>query len=143
MYYKSETWDWLILIWKANCCGNSSLIENTRLVKYFGKKYLKRGNLSYLQIIDIPKGSITCILYRRGLELFHHQLYRIPRNGRKTLLWDNKIKGNTPLNIDIHYRDQALACQQRIFNIVWYFILGQKQKLGSLDIPRSGRTTYC
>ena len=49
---------------------------------------------------NTPKGSITWNLCRRGLEFFNQHLYRIPGNGMKNLLWDDKIKGNAPLNTD-------------------------------------------
>ena len=64
----------------------------------FLKKYLKGGTLRNLQVTNTPKGSITWNLCIRGLEFFQQQLYCIPGNGRKTLMWDDKIKGNAPLN---------------------------------------------
>ena len=48
---------------------------------------------------NTPKGTIIWNLCRKGLNFFTQQLYRIPRND-KTKLWDDKIKGNPPLNSD-------------------------------------------
>ena len=50
---------------------------------------------------NTPKGSITWNLCRKGLEFFNRHLYHIPGNGGRTLLWDDKIKCNAPLNIDL------------------------------------------
>ena len=49
---------------------------------------------------NTPKGTITWYLCRRGLDFFTRHLYHITRNGRETFLWDDKIKGNAPLNYD-------------------------------------------
>ena len=50
---------------------------------------------------NTPKGSITWNLCRKGLNFFVQPLYRIPSNGRQSLLWDDKINGQVPLNSDI------------------------------------------
>ena len=62
------------------------------------KKYLLGGTLRNLQAINIPKGYLTWNLCRRGLEFFRKQLYRISRNGRKILLWEDSIQGHAPLS---------------------------------------------
>ena len=82
------------LLWK--------LFSNRKqpISQIFSEKYLKGGTLRNLQMTNTPKGSITWNLCRRGLEFFNQHLYRIPGNGRKTLLWDDKLKGNAPLNTD-------------------------------------------
>ena len=75
----------------------------------FWKKYLKGGTLRNLQVINIPKGTITWNLCRRGLDLFAQYLYRIPENGRKTFLCDDKIKGNAPLYSIQHLQRSRLG----------------------------------
>ena len=57
------------------------------------KKYLHGGSLRNIQII-----WNSC---RKVLEFFVQHLYRIPGNGRQTFLWDDKIKGNAPLNTNV------------------------------------------
>ena len=65
------------------------------------EKYLKGGTLRNLQVTNTSKGSITWNLCKKGFEFFQQQLYRIPGNVRKTMLWDDNIKDNAPLNDDI------------------------------------------
>ena len=67
----------------------------------FQKKNLKGGTLRNIHITNTPKGSITWNLCRKGLEFFTQHLYCIPGNGRNTFLWDDKIKGNAPLDSDL------------------------------------------
>ena len=50
---------------------------------------------------NTPKVSITWNLCRRGLDFFTQHLYCVPRNGINTFMWDDKIKGNSPLNSDL------------------------------------------
>ena len=56
------------------------------------------GTLRNLQAVNIPKGSLTWNLCRRGLEFFQKHLYRIPGNGRKIILWEDCIQGHAPLS---------------------------------------------
>ena len=50
---------------------------------------------------NTPKGSIIWNLCRKSLEFFVQHLYRIPGNGKQTLLWDDKINGHAPLKYDV------------------------------------------
>ena len=45
-----------------------------------------------------PTGTAIWNLCRRGIDTFNLQLYRIPGNGKKIRLWEDKISGNTPLS---------------------------------------------
>ena len=72
------------------------------------KNYIHGGTLRNIQMTNTPKCSITWNLCRRGLEYFTQHLYRISGNGRQTFLWDDKIKGNTPLNTDVFINDIKL-----------------------------------
>ena len=49
---------------------------------------------------NTPKGSNSWNLCRKGLDFFVHHLFLIPGNGRQTLLWDDEINGQAPLNYD-------------------------------------------
>ena len=66
----------------------------------FWKKYLHGGNLRNLHMENTPKGSTSWNLCRKGLDFCVQHLFRIPGNGRQTLLWDDKINGQAPLNSD-------------------------------------------
>ena len=63
----------------------------------FQKKYLKGALVRNLQIDFVPKGTLLWNLCRKGFELFQKQINHIPGNGKKTLIWTNKILGNLPL----------------------------------------------
>ena len=67
--------------------------------QFFWKKYLKGGTLRNLQMPNTPKGTTIWNLCRKCLDFFTHQLFRIPGNDN-FFLWDDKIKGNDPLNSD-------------------------------------------
>ena len=56
------------------------------------------GTLRNLQAVNIPNGSLTWNLCRRGMEFFQKHLYHIPGNGRKILLWEDSIQGHDPLS---------------------------------------------
>jgi len=44
-----------------------------------------------------PKGSLAWNLFSRGIEFFRSYLYRIPGNGKNTMLWRDNIMGHPPL----------------------------------------------
>jgi hypothetical protein len=62
------------------------------------KKYLDGAPLRNLQAESTPKGTLIWNLCRRGLDSFQKHLYRIPGNGKNTMLWQDNIMGNAPLN---------------------------------------------
>ena len=66
----------------------------------FWKKYLQGGTLRNIQFANTPKGSNIWNLCRKGLNLFVQHLYRIPGNGRNTLLWEDKINGHDSFQND-------------------------------------------
>ena len=66
--------------------------------KIFWKKYLKGGPLRNIKIANSPSGTTIWNLCRKGFDKIQSQLYRIPGNGKKTLLWEDKILGNLPLS---------------------------------------------
>ena len=49
----------------------------------FWKKYLNGGTQRNLQVINIPKGTITWNLCRRGLDLFSQHIYAFPKMAGK------------------------------------------------------------
>ena len=52
-------------------------------------------NLSYA---NTPTGTAIWNSCRKGFEFFNHQLFRIPGNGKRIFLWEDKIFGNPPLS---------------------------------------------
>ena len=66
----------------------------------FWKKYLRGGSLRNIQMENTIKGSIIWNSFRKVLDLFVQHLYRIPGNGRKTFLWEDRINGHDPLHVD-------------------------------------------
>jgi len=62
------------------------------------KKYLKGASLRNLQAENTPKGTLIWNLCRRGLDFFQKHLYRIPGNGEKTMLWQDSIMGQLPID---------------------------------------------
>jgi hypothetical protein len=61
------------------------------------KKYLKGTSLRNFQNDNTPKGTPLWNLCRKGLEFFKKQLFRVPGNGKRTLLWTDSIMGKPPL----------------------------------------------
>ena len=72
--------------------------KNHPVSQIFWKKYLKGGSLRNLQLLNSPIGSISWNLCRKFLDFFTKNLYRIPGNGKNTLLWDDKINVFVSLN---------------------------------------------
>ena len=72
--------------------------KNHPVIKIFRLKYLKGSSLRNLSTSTTPTGTYTQNLCRRGINKFNQQLYRIPGNGKKIHLWEDKISGNTPLS---------------------------------------------
>ena len=66
--------------------------------KIFRMKYLKGGSLRNITSSNTPLGTTIWNSCRRGLGKFNQQLYRIPCNGKKILLWEDKISGNPALS---------------------------------------------
>ena len=66
--------------------------------KIFRMKYLKGSSLRNLTTSSTPIGTTIWNSCRRGIDKFNQQLYRIPGNGKKIRLWEDKISGNTPLS---------------------------------------------
>ena len=64
------------------------------------KKYLHDGSLKNIQMENTIKGSIIWNSFRKVLDLFVQHLYRIPGNGRKTFMWEDRINGHDPLHAD-------------------------------------------
>ena len=71
--------------------------KNHLVSKIFWMKYLKDGSLRNLKTANTPTCTIIWNLCRRGIDNIHHQLYRIPGNGKRILLWGDKILGNLPV----------------------------------------------
>jgi hypothetical protein len=59
--------------------------------------YLNGASMRNLQATNTPKGTLIWNLCRHGLEPFQKNLFQIPGNGKKTMLWQDNIMGNTPL----------------------------------------------
>ena len=66
--------------------------------KILKKKYLRGESLCNLQAVKIPKVTITWNLCMRRLDFFQKNLYRIPGNGKGTMLWHEKVMWQTTLD---------------------------------------------
>ena len=51
-----------------------------------------------LKSSNTPTGTTVWNSFRKGIDNFNRQLYRIPGNGKRILLWDDNILGKTPLS---------------------------------------------
>ena len=80
------------LIWKLY------VDKNHPVNKIFRMKYLKGGSLRSLTSSSTPVGTTIWKSGKKGIDKFNQQLYRIPGNGKRILLWEDKILGNTPLS---------------------------------------------
>ena len=72
--------------------------KNYHVSNIFRMKYLKGDSLINLTTSNTPTGTTIWNLCRRGIDKFNHQLYRIPGNGKKIILWEDKISGNSPIS---------------------------------------------
>ena len=66
--------------------------------RIFNMKYLKRGTLRNISAVNTPSGSAIWNSCRKGFEFFCQQLFRIPGNGLRTLLWEDHIFKKPPLS---------------------------------------------
>ena len=80
------------LIWKLYVDKNHHVSEIFRM------KYLKGDSLRSLISFSTLAGTTIWNSCRKGIDKFNQQLYRIPGNGKRILLWEDKISGNTPLS---------------------------------------------
>ena len=71
--------------------------KNHPVSKIFRMKYLKDVSLRNLTTSNTLTGTTIWNYCRRGINKFNQQLYRIPGNGKRILLWEDKISGNPPL----------------------------------------------
>jgi hypothetical protein len=62
------------------------------------KKYLNGASMRNLQAKNTSKGTLIWNLCHCGLDSFQKHLFRIPGNGKRTMLWQDNIMGNAPLN---------------------------------------------
>ena len=72
--------------------------KNHHVSKIFRMKYLKGGSLRNLTTFSSPTCTTIWNLCRKGIDKFNQQLYRIPGNGKKIRLWEDKISGTTLLS---------------------------------------------
>lgn len=61
-------------------------------------KYAQGISLRHLSANNIVAGTHTWNLCRKCISSFRKQLYRIPSNGEKILLWKDRIMNSPPLN---------------------------------------------
>ena len=64
----------------------------------FKLKYLKRQSIKTYSMEKSPKGTQAWKLCNRGIEFFRTYLYRIPGNGKNTMLWSDSVMGHRPLS---------------------------------------------
>ena len=73
--------------------------------RIFKMKYLKGGTLRNISAINMPSGSAIWNSCRKGFEFFCQQLFRIPGNGLRTLLWEDHISGKPPFSSVLQISD--------------------------------------
>ena len=61
-------------------------------------KYLKGAPLRSISYANTPPGTSIWNSCRKSFGFFTQQLFRIPENGKSTLLWNDKISGNPALS---------------------------------------------
>ena len=83
--------------------------KNHPVSNIFRMKYLKGGSLRNITSSNTPTSTTIWNSYRRGFNLFKQQLYRIPGNGKRILLWEDKISGNPSLSFDISLKEIMLG----------------------------------
>ena len=87
------------ILWKlyANC---RNLVS-----KLLRKKYLNGASMRNIRAENTPKGTLIWNLCRHRLDSFQKHLYRILGNGKKTMLWQDSIMGNAPLNVSDDFKE--------------------------------------
>ena len=73
--------------------------------KIFRLKFLKEIPLRNLTSFSTPLGTTIWNLCWKGIDEFKQHLYRIPGNGNKVRLWEDKISGNNPLSSGIMFEE--------------------------------------
>ena len=73
--------------------------------KILQRKYIKGCSIRNLQSANTLPGTAIWNLCRKRIDHIHHQIYRIPGNGMKILLWEESILGNPPLSTLIQLRE--------------------------------------
>ena len=87
---------------------------------------------------NTPKGSITWNLCKKGLKFFTRYLYRILGNGRQIFLWDDKIKGNVPLNYDISINEiKSWLVNKGLFGLSDIILWDTKGNWDAWSLPNS------
>eukprot|EP00253_Pinus_taeda_P009325 PITA_09325 len=61
-------------------------------------KYLRNRSIISFNPVSSPKGTQAWRLCCKGIDFFRTHLYKIPGNGKKTLLWRDRIMGHPPLS---------------------------------------------
>ena len=64
----------------------------------FRMKYLKGGSLRNITSTNTPTSSAIWNSCMKGFDFFNQQLFRVPGNGKGTLLWEDKIFGKPSLS---------------------------------------------
>lgn len=72
--------------------------KNHPVSQIFRKKYLKGGSLRKATAANTLTGTAIWNSYRKSFGFFNNHLFRIPSNGKRIHLWEDKIFGNPPLS---------------------------------------------
>ena len=72
--------------------------KNHPVSQIFWKKYLKGGSLRKYISANTLSGTTIWNSCRKGFGFFNTHLFKIPGNGKRISLWEDKISGNPPLS---------------------------------------------
>ena len=75
--------------------------KNHPISQIFRKKYLKGGSLRKATAANTLSATAIWKSCRKGFDFFNNHLFRIPSNGKRIRLWEDKISGNPPLSFVI------------------------------------------
>eukprot|EP00253_Pinus_taeda_P005923 PITA_05923 len=79
------------LLWKLFAEPNHPISQILKI------KYLKNQSIKSFIPEKVPKGTQAWKLCNKGIKIFRSHMYRIPGNGKITLLWRDRFMGHPPL----------------------------------------------
>ena len=72
--------------------------KNHHVSNLFSMKYLKGGSLRNVIPEKLPAGTTIWNMCKKSFKLIQQQIFRIPRNGKGIILWEDKIMGHSPIS---------------------------------------------
>lgn len=91
------------------------------------KKYLHRLSIKNMDEGASHKGTTLWKLCSQGWNFFKEQLYKIPGNGKRIRLWEDKIMGLQPLSLAPNILDLWNDSPKKVFTNLLTFVHGTQK----------------